>query len=37
MFAANVYAFPAAERIRMLELFVDTLDISDPLGEGCVV
>lgn len=37
MFASNVHAFPAAERIRMLELFADTLDISDPSGEGWVV
>lgn len=37
MFAANVHAFPAAERIRMLELFADTLDISDPSGEGWIV
>ena len=37
MFAESAQAFPAAEKIRMLRLFADTLDLSDPAGDGWTV
>jgi hypothetical protein len=37
MFAETAQAFPADQKIRMLRLFADTLDLSDPSGDGWTV
>ncbi|KAK4158896.1 hypothetical protein QBC43DRAFT_363022 [Cladorrhinum sp. PSN259] len=37
MFAETAQAHPAAEKIQMLRLFADTLDLSDPSGDGWTV
>lgn len=37
MFAESAQAFPAAEKIRMIRLFADTLDLTDPSGDGWTV
>jgi hypothetical protein len=37
MFAECAQTFPAAEKIRMIRLFADTLDLTDPSGDGWTV